>query len=284
MGVLMIIRFFMILYKVCGFSPQPETPIVVLDATTIYINDKRKRLIDSFEKSQNLSSNIDPGFYSKTEFQELLKDENNNLEKQWKTRVLFESTPRGNIVMFYDAYKQGFSYYSDSNSIPYNILNAVAMKYVLTYFCRDFFVDNEVTPEGKDSPLIKTHFTDDQKKVIENDTDTSDNKVFMKKLRSAPFAKLKNYSKSTDKKDEGDETIKPEYNRNRFICLGKMVNYKFLQSIDMKKNVGSLNGFSSKLLDNLDGETQVQKQVLNYKDFKRLQEKSNSVRNGSEGF
>jgi hypothetical protein len=76
------------------------------------------------------NSNIDLVIYNKKELDKLLEDENNYLEKQWRTRILYQTTPFGGISMFYDIYKSGFSYYCDQ-SVPYNILNALAMRYVI---------------------------------------------------------------------------------------------------------------------------------------------------------
>jgi len=206
---------------------------------------------------------MNPILYDKKELAKIFLDKENEIEKIWKTRILFETTPRGNIVMLYDPYKMGFSYYSDAYSLPYSLLNAVAMKYVIVFSCRDFFMDDQITPEEHPSPLIEDETKmKDEKKEKHND--------FLKGLENAPFAKLKTYKKEVKTETEMTEKIKAknkEYNRNKFICLGKMMNFKFIQKPDKKS---PLNGFSSKLLDNLSGETALQKQVLSYKDFKKL--------------
>jgi hypothetical protein len=59
-----------------------------------------------------------------------MTESNTELEKMWRTRILFENTPRGNVIMFYDPYKLGFSFYCDQKIISYDILNAIATKYV----------------------------------------------------------------------------------------------------------------------------------------------------------
>ena len=43
-------------------------------------------------------------------------------------------------------------------------LNAVAMKYVLVFYCLDFFVDNNVTEKYIDSPLIAIYSAPEKKK------------------------------------------------------------------------------------------------------------------------
>lgn len=228
----------------------------VVDVTTSYIDDKKQRFLKTFEPSctKDMNTSVDLLLYSKQEFQELLKDINSDIEKLWKTRILFENTPRGNIVMFYDIYKQGFSYYSDNTSIPYYLLNAVAMKYVLLFSCRDFFMDNQVTPSDQPSPLIKLYFEEPKKEEKEK---------AKKNIESGNFAKFKTYNKGISL----DKTKLPEkeYNRNIFINLGKLVNFQFIQSTPKKK----LTGFTSKLTDMLLKESDVQNYVMSYGDFKK---------------
>ena len=261
------------------FVPKPLIKKIetVLDASTKYIEKQKGQFLSKFSLPiiDDLSSNIDDVFYSKADFQELILSLDNSLEKKWKTRMLFESTPRGNIMMYYDSYKLGFAYSSDSTGIPYPILNAVAMKYVTVYRCFDFFMDDEITPEDKQSKLIKIHFQDEKKESAQtkqNDT-TSDPKLPKAlKIDNSAFAKFKNYSKKTENTNVNSGENKKEYIRNKFISLGKLMNIEFTQPISTKNSrYSSLNGFQSKLLDNLDTETTLQKQVLSYKDFKKKQ-------------
>lgn len=254
--IFLIFRVYHLLFK-------PGKKPVVIDHVSIYIENNKTKLMNTFKITDKLQ-NIEDSFYNKKVLQELLADENNTLEKTWKTRILFESTPRGNVIMHYNVYKQGFSYYSDSNSIPYNILNAVAMKYVTVFNCRDFFMDNHVLDNEKESPLIK----------ILVDEEVNEEKKEVKKVNDAvkqngPFAKFKNYQdNSTKNVKKSDDLDKKDYNRNRFINLGKIINFKFTQPVDVRKN--KLNGFHSKLLDGVISENKLQKQVMSYSDFKRL--------------
>jgi len=245
------------------FVPLPiQIPVLtILDFTNQYNEKNKKRFLDTFETTLPIINiNIEPEFYDKKEYKLLCLDSNNTLEKNWKRRVLFETTPRGNIIMFYDAFKMGFAYYSDSYNLPYRVLNAVAMKYVLTFCCRDFFMDDNVTPKDSPSPLIKIHAEEPEKKSmvkkVANRTNTN---------QKTPFAKLKDY-KNVETKDE--DKSKVENVTNRFLCLGKTVNYQFIQTVP--KDVSRINGFKSNLLEHLSGETTLQQQVMNYKDFKSL--------------
>jgi hypothetical protein len=213
----------------------------------------------------DFNTNIEQEFYNKDKYKKIIMNQSNILEINWKKRILFENTPRGNIIMYYDAYKQGFAYYSDSYNLPYGLLNAVAMKYVMTYYCRDFFMDDGITPIEKASSLIKIHMDEPEKK---NDVKKNNMKKTLNKINtlSQKFSTQKNDNNLNKKKAES--TIEPPItNTNRFIYLGKIINFKFLQS---ESKINTLNGFGSKLLDNLVGETKLQKKVMDYKEYKNL--------------
>lgn len=254
--------------------------------TELFIEKRQKMFLKTFEdKNKDLlqwNLNINYVFYSKSQYQEMIKDTKNPLEEQWKTRILFESTPRGSVIMYYDPFKLGFSYYSDQ-TIPYNILNAMAMKYVIHFRCRDFFIDEQVVPENTPLPLLKLLLEDKttNEKTEKNEKSKGDETI-KHRLRNAPFAKFKNYNKISnkvqenqnkgEKKDEKDTTEKKEpekpKERNRFISLGKTHNFKMLQSVPKKKK--AMTAFKSALANSLFDNSSVQKEVFNYRDFKKM--------------
>lgn len=258
---LRIAYFFSYIYHVYFPVQQIKREPTILNKTDEYI----KMRTEQFHKKNNKSSNIEPIFYNKAEFYAMMAECNNDIEQKWRTRVLFESSPRGNIVMYYDAYKHGFAYYSDTHGLPYKVLSAVAMKYVSIYFCRDFYIDNEGVCKENESPLIDLYHREPIKPKEETSKPMSDSR--------GPFAKLKNYNKpirNTDKKQAKDSVngnAQIEYIRNKFISLGKIVNFPFLKQV---KKPLLQNGFKTNLLDGVVTETQLQKQVLNYKDFKSM--------------
>lgn len=237
----------------------------ILSETDEYIEQykiKFQKVCEKYIESKKtfLNDNMSSDFYSKKEYQTTISCEDNQLEIEWKRRILFENTPRGNIIMFYDPYKLAFTYYCDTSSMPYSVLNAVAMKYVMNFHCIDLFVDNEYASDKIGSPLIKTLFTEEKK---EKTKEEKKNGIDMK---NAPFAKLK---KGTNQPPSiKDKNVEPEiiYHRNKFVCIGKIVNFSFIHK--MKHTENHINGFHSNLLNNLAAETTLQKQVLSYKDFK----------------
>lgn len=236
-----------------------------------YIETQKDRFLKTFDNDTvNYNENIEECFYDKKQFLEIIADEHNALEKKWKQRMLFENTPRGNIIMFYDAFKRGFSYYSDQCSIPYTLLNAVAMKYVIIFRCRDLFMDNQIVDEEcMYSPLIKIAEMEEKR---ERDEKKEKNKnTMITEPKNAPFAKFKTYNTlSTKVTDNTKDDEKPKnLFRNSIISLGKLVNCKLLKSeIKINKQI------KTSLALELENDNQIQKNIMNYREFKKRQMKS----------
>ena len=201
----------------------------------IYYEKCKKRFMESFiERNSYYNRNVDYIFYNKQLFQDTMKDDNNHIEKKWRTRILMQNTPRGNIIMLYDAFKQAFVYYSDSKNIPYYILNTIAMQYVIKFSCRDFFIDNQITQEVAryklkddltlknltifDSALIPIYYEEDKK---EENKKPNKSQV-LHNNPELPFAKFKNYnSKVLQNKVD---TMRTD-NKGNFIT--RFINYVF---------------------------------------------------------
>jgi hypothetical protein len=246
-----------------------------------YIKKNRGFFDKTYQSSSHIekfNENMDSIFFNKDLYSETTKLPDSELELSWRRRILFEFTPRGNVIMFYDSYKQGFSYYSDQ-SISYNLLNAIAMKYVIVYRCRDFFIDENIIPESFPSTLLtvqkqeelqKLTVTDNKKKLANIDTKTG------------PFAKFQSYSKSSnpvtssiinkklnlpnfDNSKSMGNFHKKDVIKNKFIHLGKLINWDILKQYSKKnKNLNS----KSKLEIDLEKNSDVQLSTFSYKNFK----------------
>lgn len=95
------------------------------------------------------NENIDERYYEKEEFENiytgLILDTDNEEEQVWKRRVMIVHVPMiGNVMMYYDVFRMCFAYYSDTQGIHYNILNACAMRYVSMFRCMDLFMDEMI--------------------------------------------------------------------------------------------------------------------------------------------
>lgn len=199
-----------------------------------YIELQKNKFLLTFQcedPAYDWNSNIEPIIKDQKQLAELLKDNNNEFEKRWRSRILIENTPRGNVIMFYDIYKRGFSYYCDQAVMPYDIMNAVAMKYVLTFHCRDFFLDSQIIPT-----ISPDNQEDVEKEKPQNPS--------AKSINNQSFAKFKTYNNATKKagiSPENDKTI------NCFLHLGASRNWS---PISKKVKPNPLNGFQTDLIPN----------------------------------
>jgi len=245
-------------------------PKTVVTLTDEYITARTTAFMKTFDNTNGVdyNSGVDAVFYSKKDLAELLADENNTLEKTWRSKMLFENTPRGNIIMYYDAFKQGFRYYSDQNSLPYSLVNAVAMKYVIIFRCRDFFMDETVLPEDNPSGIIREHEAQNKTDKDKSENSKKESNVSSTNT-SAAFAKFKSYNtvsakatgnvmKSSEKRADNvrkEETAAPK-RTNSLVSMGKMTNLSFIQ-----KEITKTPEFESMLLP---------KKRLSYADYKRM--------------
>jgi len=222
-----------------GIFKPPITPKTFLDENKEYIEPLIQIFLKSFDNTNILwNDSIQLILYDKSQYSQFMTQSNNLLEQNWRTKILFENTPRGNIVMFYDPYKMGFSFFCDQNVVSYDILNAVATKYVRLFRCRHFFLDESIVPKEHKSPFISTYFEE--------------------KKSSAP---IKTTIKATKPEQE---TIK-----NKFIYLGKIANFKIIQPTPKPRKV--LAKFVSPILESLGG------QKMSFKDYKEWQNKQTSL-------
>lgn len=250
-----VLPFFRWVLEWMGFQPKPSAPLKVETAVSdttkaiqTFVDPFQRKFLNTYASDDRgvttYNSSIQSDFYSLASFSKLLQDETNTIEFNWKTKILFKTTPRGNVVMHYDVYKQGFAYYSDQQHIPYTILNAIAMDYVSMFRCRDFFMDEYVIPSDVPSRLITLQEMEDKK---ERDKKRESNPpIDRSMLTDAPFAKFKSY-KTADPaaaaSHEPAKTSAKEKTQNRFLYRGRMHNFSFIQKPSTKKE-----GFESALL------------------------------------
>jgi hypothetical protein len=224
-----------------------ENNIIALSPVEKYIQTKKNVFLQTFQEdeSTDFNSNIDDVIRDTKALSEILANPDNEYEKTWKKRILIENTPRGNVFMFYDLYKRAFSYYCDQAVMPYEIMNAVAMKYVIMYRCRDFFIDSAVLPTSS----LKLTTIDSTNKKRE------DEKTYTMKSDKA-FAKFKSYNNSTNKAGisaKDDKTI------NCFLHLGGTRNWS---PIIKKTKPNPINGFKTDMIPS--------NTKLSYLDYKKM--------------
>jgi hypothetical protein len=245
------------------------------------LNKEKEEKKDKEEEKKELEGELEG------ELEEEKKEEEKNEEKEEKdekkkeeieiskNNILFETTPNGNVLMFYDSKRTSFIYYADT-AIPYRYLESVARKYVTTYHCLHLYIDmkKEIAEAEKkinDKKLEEKQRLEKQKLEGEEEKNKEDRDKDTMEVPRNVFAKLKNYNAGSNTVIKGNKVAetnpnrnatnttinsKKEYilkeNANRFSYEGKMVNYKLLKKPERK--VGG--GFS-------------------FADFKKMQESNN---------
>lgn len=162
--------------------------------------------------------------------------------EQLVTCVLFETTPAGNVIMKYNAKKEVFEYYSDC-TVPYRYLDTACRKYALTFGCKPLYID--MNDEVKASEA-KTILLRELKAKEKENANAKDNKEAPKKKNV--FAKFKTYNKDSalggappknslpgaQKVEDSEPTIVKE-RTNKFLCLGKTMNFSTGNKIARKE-------------------------------------------------
>ena len=172
--------------------------------------------------------------------------------EQLKNSILIETTPLGNVVMYYDSSRETFIYYSDS-TIPYRYLEVVARKYVVTNRCKKLYIDMEKELKEAQEKLEKKQKEEqDLKQQVEENKEKSEKERTTAPPKKNVFAKLKNYNKDNSLKTAGipsdnksvskkvvsqpdkSEPLLFKENANRYSYEGKMVNFSFLKKVERK--------------------------------------------------
>jgi hypothetical protein len=248
--------------------------VSMTDLNNKFMEREKEKFIGMFSnENMEWNKNMDEEYYNIELYKKSIEHENSEFELKWKRRTLLEHTPRGNIIMYYDVYKKGFAYYCDQQSIHYILLNALAMKYVRLFMCRDLFVDETIDPQCSPSPLI--HLEKENVKT-ENKPKKENIAVDLKQtLKSGPFAKLKKYNQTTTKLEEVVEK-NIEKHMNRFLYMGKILNYSFIEKPSKKAKINSIlfkggpGGSGTGIYGAMfEKEHDLQMNVLNYSDFKK---------------
>jgi len=235
-------------YENIGFLEKEkkdiEEEIILLRSTVTELKDKVK---DDFDL--DVIANLD---LEARQF--VIKQRLDSL----KNNFVFEKTPLGNVIMYWNNSRESFEFYSD-NSIPYRYLETVARKYVKTFNCRQIYVDMEFElseferKQKEKQDLEEFKLLEEKKKMEELEQNTSFNSTSNSNLgKKDVFAKFKNYNKEsgTGKVNRGaappknsipnnnvktvDEKVILKENANRYTCEGKIANFSFLKKPDRK--------------------------------------------------
>jgi len=183
--------------------------------------------------------------YIKLETKNLTPSEKDNL----KNNFIMETTPLGNVIMYYNIDKNGFVYYSDS-TIPYRFLETVARKYIISFQCKDpsIYVDEMDNDDEKKPIEIAMDQSSDAKPIRKVSVNATNKKVFAKfknynHPNSIPSTSMiaKNNSNPQPNKKTTQSIKEVKENKNKYISEGKIINFSFIKKIDKKQIVKRLN-------------------------------------------
>jgi len=169
-----------------------------------------------------------------------------------KNCIIMEKTPVGNVIMFYNNSRSSFEYYSD-NTIPYRYLEVIGRKYVITYKCKNIFVDMEEEIKDAEQKLEQKkqkiqEFERNNKINQDINILNNNNNLQVSVPVKNVFAKFKKYNNNnsisvasvpTDHSTNSKQT-KPQEDKivkehsNRYSFEGKIANFNFLKKVDRK--------------------------------------------------
>jgi len=236
--------YFIVQYIRTFNAPPPKKPATIPYVETQYDKSCKKYANFYNTVTADENSNIDPVLYDFLKRKEVFASGDNEYEKQWKSRILIENTPRGNVMIYFNPYLLSYHYYSDEQIIPYKILEQVATKYVVMYRCKDFFIDVEKRPGNKilevlqkeeDSLKSKKMKVNDITKCVNIQSESKDVFAALKDYRSevktteAKTTEVKEAKANPKKKVE-----EPKFS-NKFVRIGKMCEFNITQKPTDKK-------------------------------------------------
>ena len=204
---------------------------------------------------------------------------------------LRETTPRGDIIMHYDAETKSFNYYSNSKNIPYSTLDAVARKYVCLHKDPSIYIDiRDEVQKGREKYLKQDK--DNKSKLaklakLESNKNKSGNEILSSAKKSL-FAAFKNYKtgrnmpKSLHNYDGKKEIVIMKDNINKFVYKGTLDQYDFDLNYHKNKKHSPLLKHETNNVDNVNHDETLEKvenqdQDLSYADFKKKQSTKNKI-------
>ena len=199
-----------------------------------YIINKRKdnKILQDIENNmkKTLSKSVEKPYENKY-YDTFDKLESKELSEEYikslQNCVLYETTSKGNIIMYYDHSNESFNYYCDTKDVSYLYLETVARKYVITYKCKKILVDIK-----KELQLAKN-------KKVNFEGDESNEK----KKTNNIFASFKTYNKkgvsssSSSEKGDNNKMNKKSIicaNANRYSYKGKVNDFDFIKTNEYK--------------------------------------------------
>ena len=186
------------------------------------------------------------------EEEELTEEFVNNLS----LNTITETTPRGDVLMYYSSKLESFVYHSHTKEIPYNYLETVARKYVIEYNCKKLYIDIRKEYEKGVTKYKEIKAKEEKALKDEKDGKFDDTKENKKKQI---FANLKTYNRKGEVNNkQKDKIYILKEHANRYSYRGKIEEYS-------ETTIESC--LDKKVLDNLVDKRSEEEKKMNNIDF-----------------
>jgi hypothetical protein len=170
-------------------------------------------------------------------YQLMIDKKLNNLMNNY----IIEYTPLGNVVMRYNHNDQTFDYFSN-NSIPYRYLETIGRKYVLTYQCKNIFIDMDTEVEHANKLNEENKNKSSSHKIIQLNNKNNKNQLNINNKNSS---NTKNKS-LPENRNNSTTIVNPinnidivVKNSNRYTWKGRFADFKIVKSV--KKEIVNKN-------------------------------------------
>lgn len=182
-----------------------------------------QKLIDyKYERSVHL---LDVTKYKDLYFNKLLAMKSYNHKKECNLythkNILFEATPRGNVIVFFNTDDKQFHYYSDY-SIPYDIIDSVLQKYVVTFHCTELYNTSRC-----DNDTLQLEENNNRQEENEDNENNENNKN--KNTTTTPQQKTKDKYRNVYAKLKKNKTNKLTTNADVNEDINKYTNKRYTQ-------------------------------------------------------
>ena len=183
--------------------------------------------------------------------EELTEDFVNNL----CLNTVTESTPRGDVLMYYSSKLGSFVYHSRTKEIPYKYLETVARKYVIEYNCKKLYVDIRKEYE---KGLNKYKEIKEKEEKAAKDAKVGTVEDVKENKKKNIFANLKTYNRKGEVHNkQKDKIYILKEQANRYSYRGKIEEYsetKVESCLDKKvlENFGDKRSEEEKKMNDID--------------------------------
>lgn len=152
---------------------------------------------------------------------------NNNVTKN--TSVM-ENTPNGNVILRYNAEREGFEYWADTKNVKFDYLETVARKFVIMNFCTKLYIDRRENIKKQQEEYDASLETGNPKEEDKEET-----------IRESVFITKK--PKKKKKKIDRNKIVANK--SNKYLYVGKINEFNWLKKNDKKERQEKEISFAS---------------------------------------